>query len=86
MTIQVTMFADPMNLSQMYFPNHFFPTWPFFVCLNEGPRNMQMFELLGKAVMLVITLHLILQKSKLTCKNNSHPGRRNETENNLNTV
>lgn len=36
-----------------------------------------MCKLLGKAVMLVITLHLILQKSKLTFKNKVYTGRRN---------
>lgn len=36
-----------------------------------------MCKLLGKAGILVITLHLILQKSKLTFKNKVYKGRRN---------
>lgn len=49
--------------------NNFFLPSLYFFCLNEGPRNMQICKLLGKAVMLVITLHLILPKGKLTFKN-----------------
>lgn len=60
------------------FPKRIFSYLVFlFVCLNEGPRNTQMCKLLGKAVKLVITLHLILQKSKLLFKNKVYTGGRN---------
>lgn len=41
---------------------------------------MQMCKLLGKAVMLVITLHLISSKGKLTFKNEIHTGRQNKLD------
>lgn len=54
------------------FPERIF----LFVWRSEGPRNMQMCKLLGKVVMFITTLHLILQKSKLTFKNEVYTGRR----------